>query len=140
MKKISLFNCFDCHNGFLLIEMTMNVKAKKIKFDTFTVEHKGDDGSPDRKMYALQFLDLAGCERIRDLYTTPNSMKPCRFAFFLVKKFADIFKTPYGAYDLRDPDPIPERLINCLEFIGMADKDKYNYYYDQDLEDDDEDI
>ena len=62
------------------------------------------------------------------------NMRPCRVAFFVADNYGEIMNTPYGQFDLRNPEPLPDRLINCVEFIGMADRDKYDYYNDEALD------
>lgn len=133
MGKVTLFNCFDCNNGFLLVEAVINEPANKIDFSKFYVEQNVSENRDDRKLYAIQFLDSKGINRICDLYSNPGQEVPCRVVFFIAQSGGEILNTPYGAFDLRDPERLPDRLIKCVEFIGMADRDKYDYYYDVDL-------
>ncbi len=137
MKNIQLFNCFDCANGFYLIEAVINDKSGKIDFSRFSPNRrKGDENAEcaDSKLYAIQFLDPTGCERICELFNKPMNMRPCRVAFFVADNYGEIMNTPYGQFELRNPEPLPDRLINCVEFIGMADRDKYDYYNDEALD------
>ena len=111
MKNIQLFNCFDCANGFYLIEAVINDKSGKIDFSRFSPNRrKGDENAEcaDSKLYAIPF--------------------------FVADNYGEIMNTPYGQFDLRNPEPLPDRLINCVEFIGMADRDKYDYYNDEALD------
>ena len=58
MKNIQLFNCFDCANGFYLIEAVINDKSGKIDFSRFSPNRrKGDENAEcaDSKLYAIQF-------------------------------------------------------------------------------------
>lgn len=134
MNKVTLFNCFDCNNGFLLIEAVINEPANKIDFSRFSVEQNASSNKEDRKLYAIQFLDPKGISRICDLFSIPGQSIPCRIAFFVAKNGGEILNTPYGAFDLREPERLPDRLINCIDFIGMADRDRYDYYNDVELE------
>jgi hypothetical protein len=64
-----------------------------------------------------QYLNEDGTEKICETYDEPeHEVKPCRVAFFIYKEGSKMLRTPYGEFDLRNPQSLPTRLKDIIEF------------------------
>lgn len=123
-KKVKLFECYDFNDEVYLIETVIDDSSDNIDWGEFTVPEKNAPESDWQVAYAEQYLNPDGTERICDLYDKPEEpVKPCRAAFFIYKTDTQEKKitTPYGTFGMENVEPVPERLLNCIEFESDED-------------------
>ena len=126
MSKVKFYDCYDYNDELLLIEMLVDENSDDIDFGEFVVPEKGVDEGDWQCAYLEQYLNEEGNEKICELYDEPqDSVKPCRFAFFLYK-FEGQDKnmhTPYGNFSIENPKPMPKRLLDIIEFDDEEDEE-----------------
>ena len=113
---VTLFNCFSFSDEWYLVEMALTVPPQEIKFNKIVVPEEGIKERDWQTVLAEQFLNKDGTERICDLYEIPvNGDTDSRVAFFVYKTNSHILRTPYGQFELRNAEEVPNRLKNIIE-------------------------
>lgn len=117
MDTVQFYNCYDYNDDCYLIEMALDIPAHDINWIRFLVPQEGVRKSDWQCAFMEQYLNEDGTARICDLYDEPKeNVKPCRIAFFIFKTPAEVLSTPYGDFLLSDPNPLPDRLADIIEF------------------------
>lgn len=110
------YSCYNFNDEWYLAEMTLPVPPRDIAFDRIVVPEEGVTESNWQTVFAEQFLNNEGTERICDLYDIPDGNDSAsRVAFFIFKTEAHVLKTPYGDFELSDAKEVPERLRSIIE-------------------------
>ena len=122
---VTLFNSYSFDENCYLVEMALNVAPDDVAFDEILVPEEGMGPDDWQTVLAEQFLNADGTERICDLYDLPEEdTAPSRFVFFLYRDGSEKLVCPYGTYSLTDPQPLPQRLADIVEF--ESDEDEFD--------------
>lgn len=116
MENVLFYGCYDFNDEWLMIEMLLDCTCDDIDWGKFVVPQ--EELKPDlwQCAYLEQYLNEEGTERICDLYDEPEeAVSPCRAAFFIYKLGMPKLRTPYGEFDLTNPQDVPERLVGVVE-------------------------
>lgn len=114
---VSLYNCFRFNEEWYLVEMALAIPPEEIPFDQFVVPEEEVAESDWQTVFAEQFLNSDGTERICELYETPGiGDATSRIAFFIYKTDAHTLRTPYGQFTLSSAEQVPNRLKAILVF------------------------
>ena len=117
MDTVKFFGCYSYNESCYLVEMLLYVPAYEINWSKFCVPQEGVRKADWQCAFLEQYLSEDGTEKICELYDEPEeNVKPCRVAFFLFKVPADTLSTPYGNFLLSSDVPMPERLLDIIEF------------------------
>lgn len=115
--KVKYYGCYDFNADWYLVEMLIDISVSEIRLDEIIVPERGIDKSNWQCAYMEQYLNIDGTERICDTHVFPDgNTRPCRIAFFIYKSSAKTLQTPFGKYDLKTTDNVPERLKRIIEF------------------------
>ena len=121
-KNVLFYGCYDFNDEWLLIEMLLDGTFKDIDWINIVVPEENMSPSNWQCAYLEQYLNEDGTERICDLYDVPaEAAAPCRVAFFLYKVGMPAVQTPFGSFDLSNPQPVPNRLIGVVEMESDDD-------------------
>ena len=124
MEKVLFYGCYDFNDEWLLIEMQVNETCDNIDWGEIVVPQEDMKPGDWQCAYLEQYLNEDGTERICDLYDEPEeAVAPCRVAFFIYKIGMPVLRTPYGDFDLTDPQPVPERLVGGVEMESDEDEE-----------------
>lgn len=117
------YGCYDFNDNVLLIELELTVSTDSIRWSEIAAPIEGVPADNWQVPYMEQYLSSDGTEKICETYTEPSpAAAPCRVAFFIYKteewygRNAEILRTPYGNISLNQPQPLPERLAEIIEF------------------------
>ena len=124
---MGFFACYDYQEEWLLVEMAADVTPSRIPWHKFQVPAEGIGPDNWQAPYQEQYLNSDGTERICDLYDLPEEdTAPSRFVFFLYRDGSEKLVCPYGEYSLTDPQPLPQRLADIVEFESDEDEDEFD--------------
>lgn len=116
MMKTEGIYYFNTH--YILVEITLNCSPEDIDWFGFGVPEPGTDEFTRAAPYMEQYLTADGCDKICDAWEEPEDedLDSTRVAFFIECGHGDVLETPYGHIDISDPDPLPIRLYDIIEF------------------------
>ncbi len=117
MDIVKYYGCYDYNKEWYLVEMLLDIPPSEIDWSNINVPQKGLKRSSWQCAYMEQYLNENGTEKICETYDEPKeNVKPCRVVFFIFKVPANILSTPYGDFELKSTNKVPERLENIVEF------------------------
>jgi len=118
------YGCYDFNEEWLLIELLVDGTCDDIDWGEIVIPEDGVCPADWQCAYLEQYLNADGTERICDLYDEPDeATAPCRVAFFLYKVGMPIVHTPFGDFDLTNPQNVPDRLIGVVELDCEDEED-----------------
>lgn len=114
---VKLFECYKYNDEWLLIEMLIEENAYDIDWGKIVVPDENLDKSSWQCPYMEQYLNEDGTEKLCEVYDEPeDDVNPARVAFFIYMEGSKMLRTPYGEFDLTNPQDLPERLESIIEF------------------------
>ena len=113
-----LHGCYRFRKNWLVVELTLPCTPDEIDWFGFSVPEDGVDEFDRQVPYMEQYLTKDGTDKLCDAWDEPEEQEaPSRIAFFLHRtEGGTVLETPYGDVSLSELAPLPERLIEILEF------------------------
>jgi len=113
-----LHGCYRFRKNWLVVEMTLPCTPDEIDWFGFSVPEEGVDEFDRIIPYMEQYLTKDGTDKLCDAWDEPEEQEaPSRVAFFLHRtEGGTTLETPYGDVSLIELAPLPDRLIDILEF------------------------
>ncbi len=117
-NDMTLHGCYRFRKNWLVVEMTLPCTPDEIDWFGFSVPEEGVDEFDRIIPYMEQYLTPDGTDKLCDAWDEPEEQEaPSRVAFFLRRtEGGAALETPYGSVSLTDLAPLPDRLIDILEF------------------------
>jgi len=117
-SEMTIHGCYRFRKNWLVAELTLPCTPDEIDWFGFSVPEEGVDEFDRQTPYMEQYLTQDGTDKLCDAWDEPEEQEaPSRVAFFLHRtEGGTILETPYGPVPLTDLAPLPDRLIDILEF------------------------
>ncbi len=117
-NEMILHGCYRFRKQWAVVEMTLPCAPDEIDWFGFSVPEEGVDEFDRIIPYMEQYLTSDGTDKLCDAWDEPEEQKaPSRVAFFLRRtEGGTVLETPYGEVSLIELSPLPDRLIDILEF------------------------
>jgi len=116
-NQTNFIGCYDFNSEAILLEMIIDEYPNEIDFTEFCVPDDTQKKENWQVAYMEQFLNLDGTCKLCETYDTPTEQsKPTRVAFFLFKTENQKLSTPYGDFSIANPQQLPDRLVDLIEF------------------------
>ena len=117
---VKSFGCYKYNRKWLLVEMLIDANVFEVKPGKFAVPDEKLNERDWQVPYMAQWLNEKGTKRICDVYSRPKvNSHPCRIAFFIYREDSKILRTPYGEFDLTNPQRLPWRLRFAVRFSKL---------------------